>query len=134
MARTEFIHVLRDWRSLFLAIAIPIVLILLFGYALTLDLKNVPTVIWDQSRTVESRELVSLFDGSPYFSIRGFREGYAPLQREIDAGKAMVALVIPGRFRREDPSQTNRDHPSHRRWQRCHNLTTGGELIPGGSG
>ena len=41
VARTEFIHVLRDWRSLFLAIAIPLVLILLFGYALTLDLKTV---------------------------------------------------------------------------------------------
>ncbi len=51
VARTEFIHVIRDWRSLFLAIAMPMVLILLFGYALTLDLKNVPTVIWDQSRT-----------------------------------------------------------------------------------
>nr|HPJ72787.1 ABC transporter permease [bacterium] len=98
VARTEFIHVLRDWRSLFLAIAIPMVLILLFGYALTLDLRNVPTVIWDQSRTGESRQLVSLFDGSPYFSIKGFHEGYAPLQREIDAGKAMVALVIPGDF------------------------------------
>jgi ABC-2 type transport system permease protein len=98
VARMEFIHVLRDWRSLFLAIAIPMVLILLFGYALTLDLKNVPTVIWDQSRTPESRELLSLFDGSPYFSIRGFYEGYPPLQREIDAGKTMVALVIPGDF------------------------------------
>lgn len=98
VARTEFIHVLRDWRSLFLAIAIPLVLILLFGYALTLDLKKVPTVIWDQSRTPESRELLSLFDGSPYFSIKGFHDGYALLQREIDAGKAMIALVIPGDF------------------------------------
>lgn len=98
VARTEFIHVLRDWRSLFLAIAIPMVLILLFGYALTLDLKKVPTVVWDQSRSAESRELLSLFDGSPYFSIRGFREGYTPLQRELDGGKAMVALVIPGDF------------------------------------
>jgi len=40
ITRKEFIHVLRDWRSLFLVIAIPMVLILLFGYALTLDLRN----------------------------------------------------------------------------------------------
>ena len=98
VARTEFIHVIRDWRSLFLAIAIPVVLILLFGYALTLDLKNVPTVIWDQSRTPESRDLISLFDGSPYFSIKAYADGYDPLQREIDSGTAMVALVIPGDF------------------------------------
>jgi len=98
VARTEFIHVIRDWRSLFLAIAIPMVLILLFGYALTLDLKNVPTVIWDQSRTPESRDLISLFDGSPYFSIKAYADGYDSLQRDIDAGTAMVALVIPGDF------------------------------------
>ena len=55
----------RDWRSLALAIAIPIILILLFGYALNMDLKNVPTVVWDQSRTPESRDLIGLFDGSP---------------------------------------------------------------------
>ena len=98
VARTEFIHVLRDWRSLFLAIAIPMVLILLFGYALTLDLKKVPTVIWDRSRTPESRELLSLFAGSPYFSIRASYDGYGDLQRDLDAGKAMIALVIPGDF------------------------------------
>ena len=62
VARKEFIHVVRDWRSLVLAIAIPMLLIALFGYALTMDLKNVPTAVWDQSRTAESRELRSLFE------------------------------------------------------------------------
>ena len=59
VARKEFIHILRDWRSLVLAIAIPMLLIALFGYALTMDLKHVPTAIRDQSRTAESRQLIS---------------------------------------------------------------------------
>ena len=101
IARKEFIHVLRDWRSLFLALAIPMLLILLFGYALNLDLKNVPTVVWDQSRTPASRELVSLFDGSPYFSIIDDHNNYRDIQRDMETGRAMIALVIPSDFAKQ---------------------------------
>jgi len=98
VARKEFIHVFRDWRSLALALAIPMILILLFGYALNLDLKNVPTVVWDQSRTPQSRAFISLFEGSPYFSIEAFYSSYGPIQADLDGGDAMVALVIPSDF------------------------------------
>lgn len=98
VARKEFIHVLRDWRSLFLAIAIPIIMILLYGYALTLDLRNVPTVVWDQSATPESRHLLSFYHGSPYFQVYGYRDNYRDLQAELDRGNAMIALIVPGDF------------------------------------
>lgn len=98
VARKEFIHIIRDWRSLYLSIAIPLFLILLFGYALSMDLKNIPTVIMDQSRTVKSREFIRLFQGSPYFSLRGCVDNYESLRRELDAGKALIAVVIPGDF------------------------------------
>ena len=98
IARKEFIHVFRDWRSLFLAIAIPILLIMLFGYALTLDLRNVPTGVWDQSHTPESREFLSLFDGSPYFHLTRYYDNYRGLQAALDSGQAMIAMVIPGDF------------------------------------
>lgn len=98
VAKKEFIHVIRDWRSLFLALAIPIILILLYGYALTLDLRHVPTVVWDQSGTNVSRELLSLFQGSPYFSIKGYHTGYRELQQELERGRAMIAIVIPSDF------------------------------------
>jgi ABC-2 type transport system permease protein len=98
VARKETLHVLRDWRSLSLALAIPLVLILLYGYALTLDLRLVPTVVWDQSKTPASRELLELFSGSPYFSIRSHRDGYTGLQHDLDSGTAMIALVIPADF------------------------------------
>ncbi len=98
IARKEFIHVVRDWRSLALAIAIPVILILLFGYALTMDLKDVPTVVWDQSRSPESRGLIGLFDGSPYFSIRDYHDNYRDLGHALESGSAMIAIVIPSDF------------------------------------
>ncbi len=98
VARKEFTHVLRDWRSLVLALAIPVILIMLFGYALTLDLRKVPTVVWDQSRTQQSRNLLSLFQGSPYFAIIGYPDSYQDLELELDRGRAMIAIVIPGDF------------------------------------
>ncbi len=98
IARKEFIHVMRDWRSLYLSLAIPVMLIMLFGYALTLDLRNVPTVVWDQSRTQQSRDLLSLFAGSPYFSMEGYYDDYGALQRALEKGEALVALVVPSDF------------------------------------
>jgi ABC-2 type transport system permease protein len=98
VAHKETLHLLRDWRSLTLALAIPLLLILLYGYALTLDLRNVPTVVWDQGRSPESRELLSLFASSPYFTIKGYRDNYQGVQEDLDRGRAMVAIVIPGDF------------------------------------
>ena len=98
IARKEFLHVLRDWRSLYLSLAIPVILILLFGYALTLDLRNVPTVVWDQSKSHHSRDLLELFDGSPYFLMTGYYESYRDLQLAIERGTAMIAIIIPSDF------------------------------------
>ncbi len=98
VARKETLHLIRDWRSLTLALAIPLLLVLLYGYALTLDLRNVPTVVWDQGRSPESRELLSLFHSSPYFTVIGYRDDYLGLQEDLDRGRAMVAVVVPGDF------------------------------------
>ena len=98
MARKESLHVIRDWRSLFLAIAIPALLILLFGWALDMDLNKVPTVVWDQSATPASRELLSLLGGSPYFDIRGGQESYDAIEQDIERGRAILALIIPSDF------------------------------------
>jgi ABC-2 type transport system permease protein len=96
--RKEFIHILRDPRSLGMGIAIPMLLLVLFGYALTLDVDDVPLVIWDQSETQASRNLISLFQGSRYFSLNGYMRSYPQLERSIDAGEALAALVIPREF------------------------------------
>jgi len=95
VAHKELLHILRDPRSLAMGIAIPMLLLVLFGYALTLDVDNVPLVVWDQSGTPASRELVSGFDGSRYFSLRAFVGGYDEIERAVDHGDALMAVVIP---------------------------------------
>ncbi len=98
VARKEFLHVVRDFRSLLMAIATPALLLTLFGYALTLDVDKVPFVVWDQSGTEQSRELVSRFDGSRYFSLRAHVSNYPDLVQAIDKGQAMMGLVVPRDF------------------------------------
>jgi len=100
VARKEFLHVLRDWRSLTLALAVPVLLVCLFGYALTMDLNHVPTAVWDQSRSPQSRELISLLDGSPYFDIRRTPGNYREITDALDRRSVMVVVVIPVDFGR----------------------------------
>lgn len=98
VARKESLHIIRDWRSLVMGIAIPILLLILFGYALTLDVDEVPLVVWDQNGTQASRDFISRFAGSPYFVLRRFVQTYTEVERAIDGGQALAALVIPVDF------------------------------------
>ncbi len=100
VARKECLHVLRDPRSMALGIAIPMLLLVLFGYALTLDVDNVPLIVWDQDNTPASRDLISRFRGSRYFSLIGSVDNNRQLVDAIDSGQTMGALVIPFDFER----------------------------------
>jgi len=101
VARKEFIHVFRDPRSLGMGIAIPMLLLFLFGYALTLDVDRVPLMVWDQSGTTESRDFVSRFGGSRYFTLTGYVDSYRTIERAIDRRDILMALVIPTDFARK---------------------------------
>lgn len=98
IARKETIHILRDPRSLGLAIGIPVLMILLFGYALTVDVDHVPFVVWDQSHTSQSREYLSRFTASRYFDFRGSVSTYRAIERAIDTREAYLGLVISSDF------------------------------------
>ena len=100
VAKKEFLHVLRDPRSLMMGIGMPMLLLFLFGYALTLDVDRVPLVVWDQAETAQSREFVSRFSGSRYFDLRQYVSGYRAIEEAIDRREALIALVIPIDFDR----------------------------------
>ncbi len=100
MARKEFLHILRDPRSLILALAMPLLMIVLFGYALTLDVDRIPTLIYDLDKTPESRDLISRFQGSRYFQILGEVDSYAAIERGIDTSECMLAVAIPVNYGR----------------------------------
>jgi ABC-2 type transport system permease protein len=95
IARKEFLHILRDPRSLTMALALPLLMILLFGYALTLDVDRIPAVVYDSDQSPESRQLISRFEGSRYFKIVGHADNYKTLEKQIDRDKCRLAIVIP---------------------------------------
>ena len=77
VARKEFLHVIRDFRSLLMAIGTPVLLLTLFGYALTLDVDHVPLAVWDQSGTT-GELLVTLpgtFQTATPVDLRGEKTG-----------------------------------------------------------
>ncbi|MCZ2075925.1 MAG: ABC transporter permease [Bryobacterales bacterium] len=98
VAKKEFLHILRDWRSLFAALAMPLVLLLLFGYALTLDVDRIATYVYDQDGTPESRELVERFRGSRYFDVLAMVGDYQTVERGIDTSRILLGVVIPNDF------------------------------------
>ena len=100
VAKKEFLHVLRDPRSLMMGIGMPMLLLFLFGYALTLDVNRVPLAVWDQSGSVESRDFISHFSGSRYFDLRINTDNYRSIEQAIDKREAMIALIIPPDFSR----------------------------------
>jgi ABC-2 type transport system permease protein len=98
IAKKEFIHIRRDRRSLILSFMIPVVLLILFGYALALDVKNIPTTVLNYDSGKYSREFISNFSQSGYFTINDYLYDYAQLEKNILSGKSMVAIVIPPDF------------------------------------
>lgn len=94
VAHKEFLHIMRDPRSLGMALALPLLMIILFGYALTLDVDRIPTVVYDASHTPESRDLIDAFRGSRYFSIVARADRYETIVRYINKDQCLMGLVI----------------------------------------
>ncbi len=97
----ELHHITRDPRSLALALALPLLMLLLFGYALSLDVDRIPTMIYDQDRTAQSRDLIREFEGSRFFEIRGMAVDYAAIEHGIDRSRVLMGVVIPLNYGRE---------------------------------
>ena len=98
VAYKESLHVIRDPRSLLLGILMPVIMLFLFGYALTLDIDRIPLAVWDQSATPMSRELLSRFTGSRYFVLKVVAKNYHDIEQAIDRRTAMAGMVIPATF------------------------------------
>ena len=100
VAVKELHHITRDPRSLGMALFVPVMMLLLFGYALSLDVDRISTYIYDQDQTAESRELIHQFQGSRYFQILGEVTSYAAIERAIDRSRVLMGVVIPRDYSR----------------------------------
>ena len=101
VTRKELLHIVRDPRSLSIALAIPLFMIILFGYALSLDVDRIPAMIYDADGSPQSRDLVSQFQGSRYFQIIGFARDYRAIERKLDSGECLMGVIIPNDYARD---------------------------------
>ncbi len=101
VAQKEFVQIKRDARSLGLALAIPVFMLLIFGYGLSLDIDQVRTLVWNQDASSQlTTQFLLNFKNSKYFKIVGYTDNYRDIQRKIDNGNILMALVIPKDFSR----------------------------------
>ena len=94
----EMIQIRCDSRSLGIVILMPVVLVLLFGYGVSLDLKHLPIYVYDQESSQQSQDLLKRFQASEYFDVVKVVNNYPDLVHAIDDGSAKMGLVIPWDF------------------------------------
>ncbi len=94
----ELLELRQDPRLFGVIFIAPIVQLTFLGYAATTDVKNVPIVVVDQDHTPQSRELITRFDASPYFTVVGRINAVAELERWFEENRAWMGLVIPGDY------------------------------------
>jgi ABC-2 type transport system permease protein len=98
MLRKEFIEMRRDRFTLAMLIGIPAVQLVLFGYAVQTDVRNVPTVVLDESRTSQSRRLIDMMANTRNFRIVGTAANRDQVREAIERGDAAAAIIIPPEF------------------------------------
>ena len=101
MVRKEFIQMRRDRLTLAIMIGIPVVQLLMFGYAIQTDVRHIPTVVLDQSRTPESRDLIAAFENTGSFRIVAHVDGRPALDTAIARGRAAAGIIVPPTYARD---------------------------------
>lgn len=97
----EFLQIRRDRMTLALTFMLPLVQLLLFGFAIQTEVKHIPTAVFDQSLSGESREMLESFSSSGYFDIKYTADGYDEINEMIDSGEVKVGIVFPPDFSRK---------------------------------
>ncbi len=96
--KKEFVHVIRDRRTLLILFGMPIMQILIFGFALSNEIKNSKIIIVDKADDVASRELISKIDASKYFEVSNERISESEIEPAFQKGKLKIVMVIPAQF------------------------------------
>ncbi len=96
--RKEFTHIFRDWRTLLIIILMPILMIVLYGYAITLDMRNITFGVIDDARTPESRALVEAFSQNGFFKPLGKEVQRDDIEHLFMRRDALLVIVIPRNF------------------------------------
>jgi ABC-2 type transport system permease protein len=98
IAWKELVQLRRDRLTLAMAIALPVMQIMLFGYAINTDVRHIPTIVFDQDQSADSRDLAASLMATRFYDRLGDVRSYDEIERALRGGVARVALVVPPRF------------------------------------
>lgn len=101
IVRKEFLHIRRDPRTLAVMFLIPVVQLILLGYAATTDVEHLATAVLDRDRTRQSRELLDAYRASNYFDLVRYVSDEDELRQLIDRGEVRAGLIIPAGYGQE---------------------------------
>jgi ABC-2 type transport system permease protein len=108
----ELLQLRRDRLTLAMMAALPLVQLLLFGYAINTDVRHLRTVVFDQDRSAASRDLARRLEATGFFDVVGAVRGYDEIASAMRRGQARVALVVPPRFGADLRTGVGRRPPS----------------------
>src|SRR6202051_5023725 len=95
VCRKEFLHIVRDRGTLFFALLIPMLQLFLFGFAVDTNIRQIPTVVLDESNTQDSRRLLQAFAGSDVFDLKLYARSQEQMYEAIRGGKVRVGIRVP---------------------------------------
>ena len=101
MLRKEFIQMRRDRLTFALIFGIPVIQLLMFGYAIRMEVRHLPMVVLDRSQSSESRALVTVMEQTQNFRVAGSVSSYDEMKNAIESGRARAAIVIPPDFMKD---------------------------------
>lgn len=109
IAWKELLQLRRDRLTLAMMIALPIVQLMLFGYAINTDVRHIPTVVYDQDLSAASRDLVRSMEATGFYDVVGNVQGYDQIEKSLRGGQARVAVIVPPKY----ASDLTRGRPAH---------------------
>ena len=101
IAKKEIRQIKRDKRMLYVLFVFPFILLVIFGYAINFDVHHIKMFVYDQDKTVDSREFVNRLTSSNYFDVEGYLNAEKEIRGVLDRGDAQVVLIFPREFSRD---------------------------------
>lgn len=101
LVKKEALEILRDPVTLGVAVVLPVIMLFLFGYAISLDVNDVSMAVYDQDRSQESARLVDAFVGSGYFTLEYYLDSPGEVDKVLDRGEASIVLAVPPDFSKD---------------------------------
>jgi len=101
IAHKEFLHILRDQRSLIIVFLLPLIMMVLYGYAITFDIRQIKLAVIDRDNSAGSRALVASFTAGGLFRVVAWPQGVREVESLMRRGRVHAALVIPSRYQRD---------------------------------